>query len=64
MNKEPDDPEYYDDEFDFMPCSKCDGHHACEDFGCAYELGIGRMVQKDIPDELGFLAQTPIYFTD
>jgi hypothetical protein len=35
------------DEVDFNPCSKCDGHPACEDFGCAYELGLGRMVRKN-----------------
>lgn len=38
-----------DDEQEFIPCSKCDGHPACEDFGCAYELGLGKMVNKDIP---------------
>jgi hypothetical protein len=34
------------EEEEFNPCSECDGHPACEDFGCAIELGIGRMVQK------------------
>ena len=41
-----------DDDFEeeeFIPCSKCDGHPACEDFGCAIEHGLGRMVKKDIP---------------
>lgn len=38
-----------DDEQEFIPCDKCDGHPACEDFGCAFELGCGRMVKKDIP---------------
>ena len=37
------------EEDDFVECDKCDGHPACEDFGCAYELGLGRMVKKDIP---------------
>lgn len=36
-------------EKEFMPCDKCDGHDACEDFGCAYELGLGRMVKKNVP---------------
>ncbi len=43
------DDEDYNDEIEFNPCSKCDGHPACEDFGCAYELGLGRMVKKDTP---------------
>lgn len=38
-----------DDEIEFIPCDKCDGHPACEDFGCAYALGLSRMVKKDIP---------------
>lgn len=25
---------------DFIPCSNCDGHDACWDFGCAFEQGI------------------------
>jgi len=35
------------DEIEFTPCDKCDGHPACEDFGCAFELGLGRMVKKN-----------------
>lgn len=35
-------------ESDFIPCSRCDGHPACEDFGCAIELGLGRMMRKNI----------------
>lgn len=35
------------DEIEFNPCSRCDAHPACEDFGCAYDLGLGRMVKKD-----------------
>lgn len=38
-----------DDDLEFAPCRLCDGHDACEDFGCAYELGLGRMVRKEIP---------------
>lgn len=41
-----DDFDFKDDEF--VPCDKCDGHPACEDFGCAIELGLGRMVKKNI----------------
>ena len=41
---EPDD-DY--EEIEFIPCSKCDGHPACEDFGCAYELGLGKLVKKE-----------------
>jgi hypothetical protein len=46
-------PELQDDDLEdyekeFIPCAKCDGHPACEDFGCAYELGKGNMVKKDI----------------
>lgn len=37
------------EEVEFIRCDKCDGHDACEDFGCAYEHGLGRMVKKDIP---------------
>ncbi len=43
------DEEDFSDEIEFVRCAKCDGHDACEDFGCAYELGLGRMVKKDIP---------------
>jgi hypothetical protein len=28
------------DESEFIACDKCDGHPACEDFGCAIEAGI------------------------
>lgn len=40
--------EDYDDEKEFNPCLICDGHPACEDHGCAIELGLGRMVKKNI----------------
>lgn len=36
-----------DDDDDFMPCSQCDGHDACRDFGCAFELGLGHLVDDD-----------------
>ena len=47
-----DDDSFYEDQPEFMPCDKCDGHPACEDFGCAFELGLGRMVKRDIPEGL------------
>ncbi len=53
MNKIIYPPEWWEDEDDeneFQPCAKCDGHPACEDHGCAYELGLGRMVKKDVGD--------------
>lgn len=37
------------DEDEFTPCDLCDGHDACADFGCAFELGLGRMVKRDNP---------------
>lgn len=40
-------PDDFEEEHEFIPCSRCDGHPACEDFGCAYKLGLGRMVKKD-----------------
>lgn len=39
----------FEEEEDFKPCDKCDGHDACLDFGCAFELGLGRMVKRNIP---------------
>lgn len=42
---DPDDDNDY--EPDFVPCSSCDGHAACEDFGCAIKLGLEHMVKKD-----------------
>lgn len=38
-----------DDEHEFQQCAKCDGHDACADFGCAYEAGLGHLVQNDLP---------------
>lgn len=32
------DDDYDEDEFE--PCSNCDGHDACADFGCAIKAGI------------------------
>lgn len=39
-----------DDEldFEFNPCSECDGHPACEEFGCAFKLVLGHLVNKQI----------------
>jgi hypothetical protein len=47
---EPMDDNWDDDDNEFIPCSKCDGHPACEDFGCAYELGCGHLIEKEITD--------------
>lgn len=46
------EPEFEDDEPEFNPCEECDGHPACEDFGCAIKLGLRRMVNKNI--DLGY----------
>lgn len=43
---EPDD-DFDEDENEFHPCELCDGHPACEDFGCAFELGLGHLVKRD-----------------
>lgn len=43
------DDDFDDDYEDFKACAKCDGHDACADFGCAIEMGLGRMVKKDTP---------------
>lgn len=47
-NKLP-DPDFddFEDEPEFHPCSRCDGHPACEDFGCAFELGCGHLVKTE-----------------
>lgn len=37
-----------DDESEFHACSECDGHDACEDFGCAIKLGLGHMIQEPL----------------
>lgn len=37
-----------DDENEFQPCDKCDGHDACGDFGCAIKSGLGHLVQKPL----------------
>lgn len=41
MLQEPDEPV-------FNRCSDCDGHDACEDFGCAIKQGLGHMVQQPL----------------
>ena len=38
----------YEDEDDFEPCSECDGHDACADFGCAIKSGLGHLLQKPL----------------
>ena len=48
IEDKPDDD--FDDEVEFIPCDKCDLHDACEDFGCAFELGLGHLVKKEITD--------------
>jgi hypothetical protein len=45
-----DDGHLQDIEGEFIPCSRCDGHSACADFGCAYALGLGRYVKKEPTD--------------
>ena len=45
--KKEDPEEDPDDEPEFERCSECDGHDACADFGCAYELGCGNLVNND-----------------
>jgi hypothetical protein len=49
LREQPEDPEDFNDEEDreFIRCHKCDGHDACEDFGCAHELGLGHLVKKN-----------------
>lgn len=45
-------PEFDDDdieEIEFIPCDKCDGHPACEDFGCAIKLGVHLTKNKTEP---------------
>jgi hypothetical protein len=37
-----------EDEDDFQECAQCDGHPACEDFGCAIKLGLGHLVKQRI----------------
>lgn len=36
-----------EEESEFIPCERCDGHPACEDFGCAIKHGLERMVGKN-----------------
>lgn len=49
---ETDDNFYYDDdEDDFEPCSRCDWHDACRDFGCAYGHGLGHLVHREPGDD-------------
>jgi hypothetical protein len=43
--------EDYDDEDNWEPCSRCDGHDACWDFGCAFEHGLGHLVNREPGDD-------------
>lgn len=45
-NDELPEPDEWGEGEEFISCDRCDGHPACEDFGCAYELGLGNMVRK------------------
>lgn len=47
-NSEPSDDYFNSDEIEFIQCVMCDGHPACEDFGCAFDLGIGQLVKNNI----------------
>jgi len=38
----------------FIPCSECDGHPACEDFGCYYE-----MLSNEQEDERSVATKMP-----
>ena len=33
---------------DLQRCADCDGHDACEDFGCAIKAGLRHLLQKPI----------------
>lgn len=46
------EPDFEDDEDEFEECSRCDGHDACRDFGCAREHGLGDEVEKNL-NEMG-----------
>jgi hypothetical protein len=48
-NNQDNDPvgDFDDDQDNFQQCSSCDGHDACRDFGCAFRLGLGDMVERD-----------------
>lgn len=41
-----DDDDDFEDDYTFTRCSRCDGHDACEDFGCALSAGI--KIKEDI----------------
>jgi len=41
-----DDDDDFEDDYTFTRCSRCDGHDACEDFGCALSAGI--KINEDI----------------
>lgn len=49
--RKPEPYEMMDDDFEeveFQRCSSCDGHDACEDFGCAFKLGLGHLVNEPL----------------
>lgn len=46
-NELDDEEDLEDDENDFERCSECDGHDACEDFGCAIKAGLGHLLHKN-----------------
>jgi len=35
------------EEIEFTACSSCDGHDACEDFGCAIKCGLGHLLKRN-----------------
>jgi len=50
MSEELDEPPFDEEDDGFQPCSECDGHEACRDFGCAIKLGLGNMVRRGWAD--------------
>lgn len=40
--------EFDHEQDNFNTCDNCDGHDACRDFGCAFKLGLGKIVQGEI----------------
>lgn len=46
-NQHPEFENLENEDSEFERCLSCDGHDACEDFGCAFDLGLGNLVNKD-----------------
>ena len=46
-NNKPVQDEDFDEEVGFTRCSNCDGHDACEDFGCAIKAGLSHLVNNE-----------------